>query len=198
MDIFNEVIRFNLPNSDISYYPNFIEKLKADSYLKNLKESVPWQHDDIKVFGKIYPQPRLTALFGNNGKSYSYSNIMMNPKPFMPELLELKTAVESIAKVNFTTCLLNLYRDGKDSNGWHSDDETELGINPVIASISLGEERFFHLRHKNDKSSKQKVLLQHGSLLLMKGETQHFWQHQIPKTGKQIKERINLTFRVVH
>ena len=198
MDLFNEVIRFNLPNSDISYYPNFIGKQKADSYLKQLKENIPWQQDDIKVFGKVYAQPRLTALFDNNGKSYSYSNIIMNPNPFTPELLELKTAVESNAKVNFTTCLLNLYRDGKDSNGWHSDDETELGINPVIASISLGEERFFHLRYKNDKGLKQKVLLQHGSLLLMKGETQHFWQHQIPKTAKQIKERINLTFRVVH
>jgi len=198
MDFFNEVIRFNLPNSDISYYPNFIGKQKADSYLKQLKENIPWQQDDIKVFGKVYAQPRLTALFDNNGKSYSYSNIIMNPNPFTPELLELKTAVESNAKVNFTTCLLNLYRDGKDSNGWHSDDETELGINPVIASISLGEERFFHLRYKNDKGLKQKVLLQHGSLLLMKGETQHFWQHQIPKTAKQIKERINLTFRVVH
>jgi alkylated DNA repair dioxygenase AlkB len=197
-ELFNEDIRFNLPNSDISYFPNFIENLKADSYLKNLKENIPWQQDDIKVYGKIYAQPRLTALFGNNGKSYSYSNITMNPYPFTLELLEVKKAIESIAKVDFTTCLLNLYRDGKDSNGWHADDEIELGTNPVIASISLGEERFFHLRHKNDKTLKQKVLLQHGSLLLMKGETQHFWQHQIPKTAKQIKERINLTFRVVH
>lgn len=198
MGLFNEEIRFNLPNSDISYYPNFIENLKADSYLKNLKKNIPWQQDAIKVYGKTYAQPRLTALFGNNGKSYSYSNITMNPHPFTLELLEVKKAIESIAKVDFTTCLLNLYRDGKDSNGWHADDEIELGANPVIASISLGEERFFHLRHKNDKTLKQKVLLQHGSLLLMKGETQHFWQHQIPKTAKQIKERINLTFRVVH
>lgn len=198
MGLFNEEIRFNLPNSDISYYPNFIENLKADSYLKNLKKNIPWQQDDIKVYGKTYAQPRLTALFGNNGKSYSYSNITMNPHPFTLELLEVKKEIESIAKVDFTTCLLNLYRDGKDSNGWHADDEIELGSNPVIASISLGEERFFHLRHKNDKTLKQKVLLQHGSLLLMKGETQHFWQHQIPKTAKQIKERINLTFRVVH
>lgn len=198
MTLFNEVIRFNLPNSDISYYPNFIENQKANSYLKYLKENVPWQQDNIKVFGKTYAQPRLTALYGTNGKPYSYANIVMNPHPFTPELLELKTAIESTVKVNFTTCLLNLYRDGKDSNGWHSDDESELGTNPVIASISLGEERFFHLRHKNDKSLKQKVILKHGSLLLMKGETQHFWQHQIPKTAKQIKERINLTFRVVY
>ena len=196
--LFNEEIKFNLPNSDISYFPNFIENSKANFYFKNLKAAIPWQQDTIKVFGKIHPQPRLTALFGTNGKSYTYSNITMNPHAFTPELLELKKAVESVAEVNFTTCLLNLYRDGKDSNGWHADDEKELGENPIIASITLGQERFFHLRHKNNKHLKQKIVLQHGSLLLMKGETQHFWQHQIPKTDKIIGERINLTFRVVH
>ncbi|GMN11655.1 alpha-ketoglutarate-dependent dioxygenase AlkB [Croceitalea sp. MTPC9] len=197
-ELFNEEIKFNLPNAVISYFPNFIENQKANSYFKNLKTTIPWQQDNIKVFGKIHPQPRLTALFGNNGKSYSYSNITMNPHSFTSELLELKEAIESISEISFTTCLLNLYRDGKDSNGWHSDDEAELGKNPVIASISLGQERFFHLRHKNDKRLRQKILLTHGSLLLMKGETQHFWQHQIPKTTRQIKERINLTFRVVY
>ncbi|WP_350291291.1 alpha-ketoglutarate-dependent dioxygenase AlkB [uncultured Croceitalea sp.] len=197
-ELFNEEIKFNLPNSDISYFPNFIENSKATFHLKSLKATIPWQQDNIKVFGKTHPQPRLTALFGNNKKPYSYANITMNPHSFTPELLELKEAIESITEVSFTTCLLNLYRDGKDSNGWHSDDEPELGKNPIIASISLGQERFFHLRHKDDKSLKQKIALQHGSLLLMKGETQHFWQHQIPKTAKQIKERINLTFRVVY
>ncbi|WP_394975726.1 alpha-ketoglutarate-dependent dioxygenase AlkB family protein [uncultured Croceitalea sp.] len=196
--LFNEEIKFDLPDSDIRYYPNFIESTQANDYYDNLKKKIPWQQDNIKVFGKTYPQPRLTALFGNNGKSYSYSNITMNPKPFTTELQELKKAIEAVAKVKFTTCLLNLYRDGKDSNGWHADDEAELGRNPVIASLSLGQARIFHLRHKNDKSLKQKILLENGSLLLMKGETQHFWQHQIAKTSKQIKERINLTFRVVY
>ncbi len=196
--LFDKEIKFDLPDSDISYYPNFIEKTIADDYFYNLKRTVPWQQDDIKVFGKVYPQPRLTALFGNNGKAYSYSNITMSPKPFSKELQELKKSIELVAMTTFTTCLLNLYRDGKDSNGWHADDETELGENPVIASISLGQERFFHLRHKNEKQLKQKILLEHGSLLLMKGETQHFWQHQIPKTAKPITERINLTFRVVY
>ncbi|MFD2585309.1 alpha-ketoglutarate-dependent dioxygenase AlkB family protein [Croceitalea marina] len=196
--LFDKEIKFDLPDSDISYYPNFIEKTIADNYFYNLKKTVPWQQDDIKVFGKVYPQPRLTALFGNNGKAYSYSNITMHPKPFSKELQELKKSIELVAMTTFTTCLLNLYRDGKDSNGWHADDETELGENPVIASISLGQERFFHLRHKNEKQLKQKILLEHGSLLLMKGETQHFWQHQIPKTAKPITERINLTFRVVY
>lgn len=162
-----------------------------------LKQSVPWQQDDITVFGKTYAQPRLTALFGNNGKAYSYSNITMFPHIFKGELLDIKKKVDEEIGEVFTTCLLNLYRDGRDSNGWHADDEKELGQDPTIASISLGHERYFHLRHKNDKSLRHKMLLEHGSLLLMRGGTQHFWQHQIPKTSKNIGERINLTFRII-
>ncbi len=195
--LFDLPIQLDLPNADITYYPQFLTQEKADFYLKYFTETIPWQQDDITVFGKTYPQPRLTALFGNNGKSYSYSNINMQPHEFTQELRELKTSLETNANVHFTTCLLNLYRDGKDSNGWHADDEKELGTNPVIASLSLGQERFFHLRNKADKTLKHKLLLEHGSLLLMQGPTQHYWQHQIPKTAKPIKERINLTFRVI-
>jgi alkylated DNA repair dioxygenase AlkB len=158
---------------------------------------VLWQQDDIKIFGKVYQQPRLTALFGTNGKPYSYSNITMQPHRFTKELLEIKQKIGFLCEAEFTTCLLNLYRDGKDSNGWHADDEQELGQNPTIASVSLGQERFFHLRHKKNKSLKHKILLEHGSLLLMQGETQHHWQHQIPKTAKPMGERVNLTFRVL-
>ncbi len=170
---------------------------QADHYFKTLKNTIVWQQDNITVFGKTYPQPRLTALHGNNGKSYSYSNVTMRPRPFTKELLAIKQKVETMANVAFTTCLLNLYRNGRDSNGWHADDEKELGKNPVIASVSLGAERYFHLRYKKDRSQKQKLLLQHGSLLLMQGETQHYWQHQLPKTAKKIGDRINLTFRVI-
>ena len=187
-----------LPNSEIFYFRNFLPHEEADQYLRIFKTTVLWRQDDIKIFGKVYPQPRLTALFGNNDKAYSYSNITMRPHEFSKELLEMKQKIESVCdRVEFTSCLLNLYRDGKDSNGWHSDDEKELGKNPVIASITLGQERYFHLRHKKDKNLKHKMLLGHGSLLLMKGETQHYWQHQIPKTAKAIGERINLTFRVI-
>lgn len=158
---------------------------------------MPWRQDEIRVYGKLYPQPRLTALYGNNNRSYSYSGIVMKPLPFSDTLLEIRRKISVLTNVEFTSCLLNLYRDGKDSNGWHSDDEKELGKNPVIASVSLGQERYFHLRHKKLKQLKQKILLEHGSLLLMRGQTQHFWQHQIPKTTRQIGERINLTFRVI-
>lgn len=197
MGLFGEKIDLQLPDAEITYQPNFLSEEEANTYFDNLKATVAWQQDDITVFGKVHPQPRLTALFGNDEKTYSYSNITMYPNKFGGKLLKLKQEIELKTQKVFTTCLLNLYRDGKDSNGWHSDDEKELGKNPVIASISLGEERYFHLRHKKDKNLKQKILLQHGSLLLMQGPTQHFWQHQIPKTSRKIGERINLTFRVI-
>ena len=190
-------LQFNLPNADIEYYPNFFESNRANELLEKLKNEIPWQQDDITVFGKTYSQPRLTALFGNEGKPYAYSNIVMQPHPWKPLLQLIKDEIEEVSKANFTTVLLNLYRDGKDSNGWHADNEKELGQNPVIGSLSLGAERSFHLRHNTIKEQKIKINLEHGSLLLMKGETQHFWKHQIPKTAKIIGPRINLTFRII-
>lgn len=194
-----EVSKIVLPHSDITYYPHFLSSEKATQLMNIFRNSINWQQDTITVFGKTYPQPRLTALYGNNMKPYSYSNITMYPKPFTKELEDVKTAIEMlISPTVFTSCLLNLYRDGKDSNGWHSDDEVSLGTNPLIASVSLGEERFFHFKHKKDNTLKHKMLLQHGSLLIMKGNTQHHWLHQVPKTSRQVGERINLTFRVIH
>lgn len=194
---FLEKIELDLPDSSICYYPSFIDEVRATQYFEIFRQTVPWQQDEIKVFGKTYAQPRLTALFGDPSKPYSYSNIIMQPNEFSEELLELKQKVETLCSVNFTSCLLNLYRNGKDSNGWHADNEKELGQNPIIASVSLGQERYFHLKHRNDKSLKHKLLLQHGSLLMMAGQTQHHWLHQIPKTTKTVQERINLTFRVI-
>ena len=191
------MVPLKLDDSDITYYPDFIDLQKAHAYFTHFRDTIPWQQDDIKVFGKVYSQPRLTALYSIGNKTYSYSNIIMRPNPFTTELLEIKTIIESIAHVEFNACLLNLYRDGRDSNGWHSDDERELGKNPIIGSISLGQERPFHLRHKKNKALRHKILLEHGSLILMKGQTQHHWQHQVPKTAKPIGERINLTFRML-
>lgn len=196
--LFDDEIKLNLIDADITYYPSFITQEKASFYFNQFKNTIDWKQDEITIFGKTYAQPRLTALYANNEKPYSYSNIIMRPKPFTKELKEIKSVIENKASIQFTTCLLNLYRNGKDSNGWHADDEKELGKNPVIASITLGQERFFHLKYKSNKNLKCKILLEHGSLLLMKGKTQHFWQHQIPKTTKTIGERINLTFRVIY
>ena len=195
--LFPEDISLNLPDSDIKYYPNFFNKEAADAYFNLLLKDINWQQDDITIFGKTYKQPRLTALFGNNGKPYSYSNITMYPENFSEELQQIKNKVETKVNAKFTTCLANLYRNGNDSNGWHADNEKELGQNPIIASVSFGAERYFHLKHKHDKSLKQKLLLQHGSLLLMQGKTQHHWLHQIAKTKKEIGQRINLTFRII-
>jgi len=197
MRLFEDKVHLSLPESDITYYPSFLSHEKANYYFEVLKNNVPWQLDDITIFGKTFAQPRLTALYANNHRPYSYSNITMYPHVFNDELLQIKSSIEEIIPSEFTSCLLNLYRDGKDSNGWHSDDEKELGKNPIIASISLGQERFFHLRYKKDKTLKKKLLLEHGSLLLMKGQTQHHWQHQIAKTSRKVEERINLTFRVI-
>lgn len=189
--------RLALEGADVVYYPNFISSGDALKIYNTLETETPWQQDDIKVFGKVYAQPRLTALYANNGLPYSYSNITMHPHLFSPTLQNIKEKVEEIAHEQFTTCLLNLYRGGKDSNGWHSDDEKELGKNPTIASVSLGASRVFKFRDKRAKTNVFSMVLEPGSLLLMKGATQHNWQHQIPKTSRLVKPRINLTFRKI-
>jgi alkylated DNA repair dioxygenase AlkB len=192
-----EKIIFNVPDAAIAYYPNFFDHDRANEFFEKLKNEIPWQQDNITVYGKTHPQPRLTALFGNEGKPYSYSNIVMQPHHWNPLLMFIKNEIEEICHENFTTVLLNYYRDGKDSNGWHADNEKELGRNPVIASVSFGAERYFHLQHNTIKEQKLKINLEHGSLLIMKDSTQHFWKHQIPKTTKEIGPRINLTFRII-
>ncbi|MEW7291182.1 alpha-ketoglutarate-dependent dioxygenase AlkB family protein [Aquimarina sp. 2304DJ70-9] len=196
-DSHNHPIRLDMIDADVVYYPAFFDQKKSDEFSKILTTSINWRQDNITVFGKSHPQPRLTALYANNNNSYSYSNITMTPNPFTKELVFIKEKVESACSVQFTSCLLNLYRDGKDSNGWHADNEKELGKNPVIASISFGEDRWFHFKHKTNKNLKRKIVLQHGSLLIMKGKTQDCWLHQVPKTKKTIGPRINITFRVI-
>ena len=187
--------RIPLRDAEIWFYTDFLNAEDANFYFNTFKNQVHWQQEEIKLFGKKHLQPRLTALFGNNEKKYSYSNIKMQPQSFPQDLLEIKKKVEATAAMEFTTCLINYYRSGRDSIGWHADDEKELGKNPPIASISLGAIRMFHLKHKKLTDLRYKIALPSGSLLLMKGPTQHFWLHQIPKTSKSTGERINLTFR---
>ncbi|RSK39217.1 alpha-ketoglutarate-dependent dioxygenase AlkB family protein [Mangrovimonas spongiae] len=199
MDLFsNEKNTFSLPDAELIYYPNFLEQTKANIYFKTLLKETLWQQDDITVFGKTYKQPRLTALYAENNKPYSYSNINMHPKKFTNTLLSLKSKIEDVCNHNFSTVLLNLYRDGNDSNGWHADNEKELGKHPTIASLSLGASRVFKFKHKTLKKENHKLLLQHGSLLIMKGAMQEFWVHQIPKTKQHVGKRINLTFRYIN
>ena len=193
----SDKIIFDLQDADLEYYPNFFDINKSNELFQKLKTEVPWQQDDIKVYGKVYAQPRLTALYGNEGKPYGYSNIVMQPHNWSPLIMFIKNEIENVCSENFTTVLLNNYRDGRDSNGWHADNEKELGRNPIIASVSFGSERVFQMKHNTIKELKQNIILEHGSLLIMKGTTQHFWKHQIPKTAKPISERINLTFRII-
>ncbi|MEW5676260.1 alpha-ketoglutarate-dependent dioxygenase AlkB [Flavobacterium enshiense] len=193
----NDRITFNLKDAEIVYYPDFFTEQEANAFFEKLLTETPWQQDPITIFGKKHLQPRLTALFGNNEKPYSYSGITMQPHPYTELLLQIKSKVEHELNYNFTSVLLNLYRDGKDSNGWHADNEKELGRNPIIASVSFGAARNFQLKHNTDKSQKLNILLENGSLLLMKGSTQHHWKHQIPKTTKPLNPRINLTFRTI-
>jgi alkylated DNA repair dioxygenase AlkB len=186
-----------LQNSFIEYYPEFYSSSKASELFNILRKEIAWKQEQVKVFGKWYLQPRLTAFYSINTTNYSYSSLKLKPLPFSDELLHIKKNIEKHTTLKFTSCLANLYRNGKDSNGWHADDEKELGKNPAIASLSLGEARYFKLRNKENHTLKEKILLEGGSLLIMKGETQHYWQHQIPKTQKEVGERINLTFRIL-
>lgn len=184
-----------LKDASLEYYPDFLAQKKADMFTDKILNRTNWKQDKIKLFGKELLQPRLTAYFGEDNKSYTYSGLKMEPEPFPEYLKRLKTEVQELTKEDFNVCLVNLYRDGQDSMGWHADDEKELGENPVIASVSLGAERMFQLKHKHDPTAKYKIRLQHGSLLIMKGSTQKFWKHQLPKTKKVTGPRVNLTFR---
>lgn len=187
-----------LPQADIRFYPTFLNPQEADRLLADLTQTIPWRQDWITIYGRSLPQPRLTAWYGDAGKSYTYSGLTMVPSPWTTALQAIKARVEVVSEVRFNSVLLNLYRDGNDSMGWHSDDEPELGQNPVIASLSLGGTRRFQLRQRQDKTLKHQLELGSGSLLVMAGTTQHFWQHQVPKTKRSVPPRINLTFRVIY
>ena len=194
-----DTTQFDLPDAELHYRPQFFPKPTADRLLQELMEKIEWTQNKIRFYGKESLVPRLEAWYGDHGKSYAYSGIQMNPKPWTKELVEIKEAIEKEAGVPFNSVLINYYRDGKDRVAWHSDDEKELGQNPIIGSVSLGAERKFKLRHKKYKENglKAEIMLQHGSFLLMKGPTQHHWMHEIPRTAKPIGPRINLTFRII-
>lgn len=186
-----------LPDAQLRYYQNFLSSEVADQYYEALLKNIPWQQDNVKVFGKVYAQPRLTSLHSNTLDTYTYSGLTLKPNPMIPELLELLYQIQGVCNHDYNCVLLNLYRDGADSNGWHADNEKELGKQPQIASFSLGASRFFHFKHRRIKEENYKMELHHGSLLLMEGVMQEHWLHQIPKTKKPMQPRINLTFRKI-
>ena len=181
----------------MTFFPHFFEAAEADSFLTALTTNIAWQQEPIRIYGRTIHQPRLTAWYGDPGKSYSYSGITLTPQPWTPELLQIRLRVEAVSGCVFNSVLLNMYRNERDSVSWHSDDEPELGQNPIIASVSFGATRRFQFKHKTDSAQRAAVDLTHGSALLMAGTTQHCWKHQIPKTSRVQGPRINLTFRVI-
>lgn len=187
----------HLKNGNLIYYPSFFSESESDFLYKRLIDSIEWKQDKMSIYGRDIPLPRLSAWYGDAKKPYTYSGIRLNPLPWTEELLTIKRKIEVEAGVVFTSVLLNRYRDGKDYIGWHADAEKELGQNPVIGSVNFGATRRFQLRRMDDHKEKFEVELKHGTLLVMNGETQHFWQHQVPKTASIIGERLNLTFRVI-
>lgn len=200
LNLFEEPQDYTTPvqieNGEYIYIPDFYNREKANKFLKTFIEGIEWNQESMNMYGKQVLFPRLTAWYGENDKPYSFSGITLQPKPWSKELLEIKKDIEPLSKVVFNSVLLNRYRDGKDSISWHTDAEKELGENPVIASVNFGAERVFQLRHMETKE-KIEIVLKHGSLLIMQGELQHYWQHQVPKTKKVNSERINLTFRMI-
>tara|TARA_A100001037_G_scaffold290073_1_gene302489 strand:+ start:1305 stop:1964 length:660 start_codon:yes stop_codon:yes gene_type:complete len=186
--------KISMPDADIIHFPRLFSVLEADLLLEQLRKEVRWQQEKVKIYGQVHKLPRLTAWYGDEGITYTYSGITVDPLYWIDPLLEIKARVEDISGCSFNSVLLNRYRDGSDSVSWHSDDEQELGPCPPIGSVSFGETRSFQMKHKVC-NKKQKIILRHGSYLLMKGNTQRNWLHQIPKSKHLLGERINLTFR---
>jgi alkylated DNA repair dioxygenase AlkB len=191
------VQKIELEDTHLLYFPNFLSSLEADDWFTFLKNKVNFQSGEIKLFGKTYAKPRLEAFYAENELTYSYSGKQMKTQPFIDEIEELKKRIESLSDLDFNAVLINLYRNGMDSNGWHADDEKELGEDPRIASISLGAERIFELKH-NQTKKKIKLKLEHGSLLCMMQGSQKYWKHQLPKDKAINEPRINLTFRKIY
>jgi alkylated DNA repair dioxygenase AlkB len=178
------------------YFPGVFDPNSSEHLFKTLLHSLDWQADQLVLFGKSITTGRKVVWVGDEGCSYTYSGVKKNPQPWTPTLLAIKREVQAIAKCEFNSCLLNLYHDGTQGMGWHSDDEKELVKTAPIASLSLGAERKFTFRHKADKTSTS-LVLENGSLLLMHSPTQAFWHHSLVKTTRPLTARINLTFRQI-
>ncbi len=186
-----------LPDGELWWAPAFLPAREADELLAVLRAEVPWEVHRIRLFGREVESPRLSCWIGDPGAAYTYSGTRFEPRPWLPSLAAVRERVVRAAGAAFNSVLANRYRDGRDSMGWHSDDEAELGPEPVIASLSLGAARRFVLGHRRRKLRRE-LELTHGSLLVMRGSTQRHWRHALPKTAHAVGERVNLTFRCIH
>jgi len=199
MDLFGNNPAANLLPCDgtVNYHGPVWSPAAADSYFQKLLADIPWQHDETVIFGRHIVTARKVAWFAESGLSYTYSGTTKQALDWTKELLEIKALVETLSGATYNSCLLNLYHDGSEGMGWHSDDEKSIARDSAIASVSLGAERKFLLKHKRLDLPTVEVLLENGSLLVMKGTTQTHWLHSVPKTKKVTVPRINLTFRTM-
>ncbi len=198
MNLFdNEIINNLLPHDGVvNYYGKILTQKEADYYFDRLLHTVEWKNDEAVIFGKHIITKRKAAWYGDSDYFYTYSNVTKQALVWTDELLVLKKLTEDITGAKFNSCLLNLYHNGDEGMAWHSDDERSLGRNTAIASLSFGAERKFSFKHKKTKETVS-VLLENGSLLVMKDATQTNWLHRLPPTKKINKPRINLTFRTI-
>ncbi len=212
-----------LPDAELLFIENFYTPSVSDAFLAQLSAELAWKQGEIVIFGKKVAEPRLTAWYGDAGKNYTYSGKLQEPLMWHNDLILIKNDIEKIIKnelfnsinkeinsVNkelinsinnnftFNSVLCNCYRNGQDSMGFHADNEKELGLNPIIASVNFGESRRFIFRRRDDKTIKHELVLTHGSVLVMSGAMQHHWVHAVPKEPKRTKPRINLTFRHIN
>lgn len=193
----DRLCQVRLEELPIYYYPQWLSQNEADDLLIRLRDVSLWQKEYLVMFGKTVEVPRLIMWIGDAEARYIYSGVMHEPKPWLPELQRLKDRLKQQFDTDFNSVLGNLYRSGKDYMGWHRDNEAALGRAPTIASVSLGAERKFSLRHRKTKKLFH-LVLEHGSLLMMHGACQQDWEHCLPKTMRQIEPRINLTFRRIY
>ena len=187
--------RLPLVDADIALDPCWLERADADRLWRCLREDIAWENHRIRLFGREHASPRLSCWIGDPGTAYRYSGTLFEPHPWPAVLRPLRERLSTQLDRGFNSVLANLYRDGRDCMGWHSDNEPELGAAPVIASVSLGATRRFVLKHRVDPRHKLAIELPHGSLLVMAGATQQHYRHALPRTAKAVGERINLTFR---
>ncbi len=186
-----------LADAELDYQAHWLDSGTADAWLNALLAETPWTQPRVQLYGRQYPVPRLVAWYGDAEARYRYSGLTHQPLDWTPQLAEIRSRVEAAVGQALNGVLLNYYRDGQDSMGWHSDDESELGRNPLIASLNLGGSRRFDLRRKGSSRIEHSLWLEHGSLLVMAGPTQHHWQHQVAKTRSPCAPRLNLTFRLI-
>jgi alkylated DNA repair dioxygenase AlkB len=194
-----DAVGIALPRAEICLWPAFLGGAAADRLMLQLRQELPWRRDRVQVFGRAHPIPRLHSWHGDGGARYRWSGLTQAPQAWTPALTELRDQLEAHLDCRFNSVLANLYRDGRDHMGWHADNEPELGPAPVIASISVGAERDFMLRYRGpgEPVDTSRIALPHGSLLVMQGSTQQYWQHSLPRRLRVAEPRINLTFRNV-